>query len=102
MPKHPSHPPPRSSSPPAASLSSAPAVGTSPAAQGHAGAPSTAPALLRQARLLSVVEVATRLAVSTKTVRRSITQGDLRVHRLGRQIRISEEDLQAFLARHRG
>jgi excisionase family DNA binding protein len=52
--------------------------------------------------MLSVVEVAARLAVSTKTVRRSITQGDLRVHRLGRQIRISEEDLQAFLARHRG
>lgn len=102
MPKHPSYPLPRSSSPLAVPLSSAPAVGASPAVQGHPGAPSRTPALLRHAQLLNVAEVAARLAVSTKTVRRSITQEDLRVHRLGRQIRISEEDLQAFLARHRG
>jgi excisionase family DNA binding protein len=49
-----------------------------------------------------VAEVAERLAVSTKTVRRAITRQELRVHRLGRQIRISEEDLQAFLACRRG
>lgn len=60
------------------------------------------PSLLRHARLLGVVEVAERLALSTKTVRRAITRQELRVHRLGRQIRVSEEDLQAFLARHRG
>jgi excisionase family DNA binding protein len=45
--------------------------------------------------------VAKKLSVSTKTIRRWIERGELHVHRLGRQIRISEEDLVAFLASHR-
>jgi excisionase family DNA binding protein len=55
----------------------------------------------RRPRILAVADVAHRLDVSTKTVRRWIEQGDLRVHRLGRQLRISEEDLSAFINRGR-
>lgn len=51
--------------------------------------------------LFSVPEVADLLKVSTKTVRRWINQGDLAVHRLGRQIRISEPDLVAFIRTRR-
>ncbi len=51
--------------------------------------------------LYSVSEVADHLKVSTKTVRRWIDTGDLRVHRLGRSIRISETDLGLFLAQRR-
>jgi excisionase family DNA binding protein len=35
-------------------------------------------------------------------VRRSIESGALRVHRLGRLVRISDDDLAAFLAANRG
>ena len=52
-------------------------------------------------RLLSVASVAKRLQVSTKTVRRWIETGVLRVHRLGRCVRISETDLQEFLDQRR-
>ncbi len=41
------------------------------------------------------------LDVNPKTVRRWIATGLLPVHRLGRQIRISEPDLAAFIARSR-
>ena len=51
--------------------------------------------------LLSVESVAELLDVSTKTVRRWIDQKLLPVHRLGRQLRISEPDLAAFLVRAR-
>ncbi|MBT3360852.1 MAG: helix-turn-helix domain-containing protein [Rhodospirillales bacterium] len=51
--------------------------------------------------LYSVTEAADHLKVSTKTVRRWIDTGDLRVHRLGRSIRISETDLNSFLAQRR-
>lgn len=50
---------------------------------------------------LSVDETRKVLGVSAKTVRRWIERGELHVHRLGRQIRISEEDLAAFVAQHR-
>ena len=49
----------------------------------------------------SIETVAEHLKVSTKTVRRWIAAGDLAVHRLGRQLRISDADLAAFLARNR-
>ena len=49
-------------------------------------------------RLLSVEGVALELQVSTKTVRRWIGAGLLAHHRLGRQIRIDEHDVRAFLA----
>ena len=52
-------------------------------------------------RLLSVAAVADRLDVSTKTVRRWIAAGELRIHRLGRSVRIGETDLQKFLEDHR-
>ena len=52
-------------------------------------------------RLLTVATVADRLDISTKTVRRWIEAGALRIHRLGRAVRISEADLQQFLDEHR-
>ena len=51
--------------------------------------------------LLKIPEVARRLDVSEKTVRRWIDRGELPVHRLGSSIRISEADLSAFLAQRR-
>jgi excisionase family DNA binding protein len=56
---------------------------------------------LRLPRFLSVEAVATQLEVSTKTVRRWIDSGELPVHRFGRQLRVSEADLGAFIARSR-
>jgi excisionase family DNA binding protein len=53
------------------------------------------------ATFFTVAEVAERLNVSTRTVRRWIALGLLRVHRFGRTVRISEADLAAFLATHR-
>ena len=52
--------------------------------------------------LHKVAAVAARLDVSPRTVRRLIAQGDLPVHRIGRAIRISEDDLARFLAKRRG
>jgi excisionase family DNA binding protein len=48
-----------------------------------------------------VGEVAQLLQVCSKTVRRWIARQELRTHRLGRQLRIAEEDLAAFLAQRR-
>jgi excisionase family DNA binding protein len=47
--------------------------------------------------LFSIDHVAQQLGVSTRTVRRWTDRGELRIHRLGRSIRISEPDLIAFL-----
>ena len=52
-------------------------------------------------RLLSIETVAATVDVSPKTVRRWISAGELPVHRLGRQLRISEADLAVFIARSR-
>ena len=52
-------------------------------------------------RLLAVTDVAQLLQVSSKTVRRWIERRELRTHRLGRQLRVAEEDLAAFLGQHR-
>jgi excisionase family DNA binding protein len=59
------------------------------------------PGRLAPPRLLSVTAVAERLDLSTKTIRRCITAGTLPVHRLGRQLRVSEADLLAFLQQRR-
>jgi excisionase family DNA binding protein len=49
----------------------------------------------------SVRDMAAHIGVSTKTIGRWITQGHLRAHRLGRQIRIAEDDALAFVAARR-
>ena len=59
------------------------------------------PPAARAPVLLTIADVADQLQVSTKTVRRMITRGDLPVHRLGRQIRVAPHDLGAFLHRSR-
>jgi excisionase family DNA binding protein len=51
--------------------------------------------------LLRVEAVATRLAVSTRHVRRLIAAGDLPVHRIGRSVRVAEEDLERLLRQSR-
>ena len=56
---------------------------------------------LRPPRMLTVSDVAERLQVCTKTVRRWIDRSELRVHRIGRQLRISEDDVATFIAVNR-
>ncbi len=51
--------------------------------------------------LLSIKDIAGHCRVSPRTVRRWILTKELKIHRLGRQIRISETDFVAFLKRHR-
>jgi excisionase family DNA binding protein len=52
-------------------------------------------------RFRSVNDIAEKLDVSTKTVRRWIESGELHVHRFGRRVRIADEDLAAFIALRR-
>lgn len=52
---------------------------------------------IRLPHLFSVDQVAEQLGVSSKTVRRWIERRELHVHQLGRQLRVAEEDLSAFL-----
>jgi len=47
-------------------------------------------------RLLSMSEVAEHLGVSTRTVMRLIKSGAIAASRIGRQIRIAPQDLEAF------
>ena len=56
----------------------------------------------RTVRLLSVPEAADQLGISEKGVRRAIGRGDLIAHRIGRLLRIAEDDLAAFVALRRG
>ena len=51
--------------------------------------------------LYSIKEVAGILRVSTKTIRRWVASGELTAHRIGRQWRISDADLQAFIRMRR-
>ena len=48
-------------------------------------------------RLLSVDDIATAMAISPKTVRRMIARGELISHRIGKLIRVSEDDFGTFL-----
>ena len=48
-------------------------------------------------RMLTIVDVADLLQISSKTVRRWILTGDLVGHQIGRQWRITEDDLRAFI-----
>ena len=52
-------------------------------------------------RFYTVSQVANLLAVSTRSVRRWIAAGELLAHKFGRQVRISEIDLRAFVDRRR-
>ena len=52
-------------------------------------------------RLLSLREVADTLAVSIRTVHRFVGSGDLTVHRIGHQLRVSPADLEIFLKARR-
>jgi excisionase family DNA binding protein len=52
-------------------------------------------------KFFTIVEVAERLVVSRRSVRRWITAGDLIAHRIGGIVRIAESDFRAFLAVHR-
>ena len=52
-------------------------------------------------RFFTIAEVAERLHVATRTIRRWIQADDLVVHRVGGVVRIAEGDLRAFLALHR-
>jgi excisionase family DNA binding protein len=54
-----------------------------------------------QIKFFTIAEVADRLDVATRTVRRWIKGGELVVHRIGGVVRIAESDLRAFLALHR-
>ena len=49
-------------------------------------------------RMMPLRDVADILDISLSTLRRRIAEGALRVHRIGRAIRISHVDLAAFLA----
>ena len=48
-------------------------------------------------RFYTVAQVADLLAVSTRSVRRWIAGGRSLAHKFGRQVRISEIDLRAFV-----
>ena len=52
-------------------------------------------------QLLSISAVAKRLDVSIKTVRRLVDDKSIAIHRIGRQIRISEADLAAYVQSRR-
>jgi excisionase family DNA binding protein len=49
-------------------------------------------------RFFSVDEVADRLGVSPKSVRRKIDKGELTAHRMGRLLRIGERSLAVYIA----
>lgn len=49
-------------------------------------------------KLLTVEQTAERLAVCGKTVRRLVASGALPALRVGRAVRISEDDLRVYLA----
>lgn len=48
-------------------------------------------------RFYTVAQVAELLGVSTRSVRRWIAASELFAHKFGRQVRISETDLRAFV-----
>ena len=52
-------------------------------------------------RFYTVAQVADMVGVSTRSVRRWVAAGELLAHRFGRQVRIAETDLRAFLAMHK-
>lgn len=61
----------------------------------EATAPTAAP-------LLDMQEAADQLRISLASIRRLIEKGDLRVARIGRLVRISQTELEAFVERSTG
>ena len=57
--------------------------------------------LSRLPRMLSVEETAQLLNVSTKTIHRWRLSGMLAAHKLGRQVRIKEDELEAVIRSRR-
>ncbi len=53
-------------------------------------------------QLRTIESIAGLCQVSTRTVRRWIDHGELVAYRLGRQLRVSERDLELFLRERRG
>jgi excisionase family DNA binding protein len=53
---------------------------------------------MAQARFLTVAEVADSLRVSTMTVYRLIKSGDLRAVRVGKSYRLTQDDVDQYLA----
>jgi excisionase family DNA binding protein len=51
--------------------------------------------------LLTIPQASEVLQVSARTVRRCINRGELIAHRFGRQWRISQADLEAFIRMRR-
>ena len=60
-----------------------------------------APAPSAPPPLLTIDAVAERFDVDPRTVRRWIEQGDLTVVRVGSVVRITSDDLDRFIAKHR-
>ena len=52
-------------------------------------------------RFYTVSEIAERLHLSTRTIRRLIERGELDAYRIGRLIRISPDGLQRFIEANR-
>ncbi|MCL4713353.1 MAG: helix-turn-helix domain-containing protein [Hyphomonadaceae bacterium] len=52
-------------------------------------------------KLLTIEQVADRLAVDPKTVRKRVATRELAAFRIGRQWRISPDDLELYLLRQR-
>lgn len=52
-------------------------------------------------QLLDANTAAERLGLSVRTVRRLIVDGEIKVVRIGRAVRITEEDLEEAIARWR-
>jgi len=52
-------------------------------------------------QFLSLARVAEILGLDRSTVYRMVARGDLATYRVGRQIRVLQEDLDAYLEKHR-
>ena len=59
------------------------------------------PPSIEKVDLYSLTQIAHKAHVSVRTVRRLVERGELKTHRIGAQIRVSEGDWQAYLARSR-
>lgn len=51
--------------------------------------------------LYTLTQIASKARVSDKTIRRLVDRGEIKIHRIGTQIRVSEDDWRAYLARSR-